>query len=78
MEGILLTLAVLACPAAMGVMMWFMGKGMRGQQSAQAESDGAQPSLDDLRTEQRRLADEIGRLEEREGERAVDGQLANR
>jgi hypothetical protein len=59
MEGALLTLAVLACPVGMGLMMWFMGKGMRGKSDRPPAAD-----LDDLRTEHERLGDEIRRLEE--------------
>ncbi len=76
MEGILLTLAVLACPVAMGVMMLFMGKGSRAR-NAKPEG-GEQPSVDDLRTEQRRIAAEIDRLEQRDHEPAGDSQLASR
>lgn len=60
MEGLLLTLALLACPVGMGLMMWFMGKSMR-----QGKSDTqAQPrSVEQLREEQRRLEDEIASRE---------------
>ena len=75
MEGILLTLAVLACPVAMGLMMLFMRKGMRGRDEDAQEAAGG-PSVDDLRAEQRQIAEEIGRLEA--GEREADGRLANR
>jgi len=61
MENILLSLAFLACPVGMGLMMWFMAKGNRKQPSA------AQPqvnsSVEQLREEHRRLATEIERLE---------------
>lgn len=57
MEGVLLTLAVLACPVGMGLMMLVMGKGMRGKR------DRPVTDLDDLRGEHERLGEEIRRLE---------------
>lgn len=57
MEGIVTTLALLACPVGMGLMMLFMGRGLLGQRS----SDG-EPSLSEMRTEQQRLAADIERL----------------
>lgn len=54
----LLGLAVLACPLGMGLMMWFMAKGMGGKRRPTAVD-----SLDDLRAEHERLGGEIERLE---------------
>jgi hypothetical protein len=59
MEGILIGLAALACPVGMGVMMWFMARGMRPKE----ERPTMPPSLDALREEHRRLGDEIERLQ---------------
>ena len=54
----LVALAVLACPVGMGLMMWFMAKGMRrGDAPPHAEPVG------DLRAEHERLGREISRLE---------------
>lgn len=77
MEGILLTLAVLACPVAMGAMMLFMGRSVRGQK-AEPKKGEDQPSVDDLRVEQRRIAAEIDRLEQHRPEGSADGELASR
>jgi hypothetical protein len=55
-EGIVTALALLACPVGMGLMMLFMGRGMRDRQASPDE-----PSLDDLRAEQRRIAAELKR-----------------
>jgi len=60
-EGIAIGLAALACPVGMGLMMWFMGKGMRGRSAEQRES--ASGSVDDLREEHERLGAEIEKLE---------------
>ncbi len=59
METILLGAAALACPVGMGLMMWFMAKGMRRKDAAPGEPMG----LDELRTEHDRLGAEIERLE---------------
>ena len=59
MDGILLGVAALACPVGMGLMMWFMARGMRGKRD-----DGAPASLDALREEHQRLGNEISRLED--------------
>ncbi|GHE38874.1 DUF2933 domain-containing protein [Streptomyces lavendulocolor] len=56
------SLAVLACPVGMGLMMWFMMKGNRQQSGAQApqdktagfagfDKDPRQPEIDALRNE---------------------------
>ncbi len=60
MDGIFLGLAVLACPLGMGVMMWFMARGMRPKK----EQPAMPPSLETLREEHRRLGGEIERLED--------------
>lgn len=61
----LLPLALLACPVGMGVMMWFMGRGMMGGRKEEA---GAQ-ALPDLKAEQARLAEKIEALEGKAGVR---------
>jgi hypothetical protein len=60
MESVLLALALLACPVGMGLMMWFMAKGMRPGSKADAK---AAISVEDLQAEHRRLGAEIERLE---------------
>jgi hypothetical protein len=67
MENALWLIPVLACPLMMVVMMWAMGKGMG--MSARRKDDRAQEgSVDDLRAEQERLAEQIDRLESRGAE----------
>jgi hypothetical protein len=61
-------LALLACPLGMGLMMFFMGKGMMG--GKKEESDTA--SVDQLKAEQEHLAAEVERLEHE----AKGGELA--
>jgi hypothetical protein len=60
MEAVLIALAALACPVGMGLMMWFMARGMRPKN----ERPVSPPSLETLREEHRRLGDEIERLQE--------------
>lgn len=52
-------LLLLACPVGMGLMMWFMAKGMRGSNDAPPSPR----SLAALRREQERLDAEIRALE---------------
>ncbi len=61
MESVLVGLAVLACPLGMGVMMWFMGRGMRGPRTEHTPA-----SIETLREEHQRLGAEIDRLERSE------------
>jgi hypothetical protein len=57
MEGVLLALALLACPVGMGLMMWFMSKGRQ-------RNEGRSPAGgDELRDEHARLSAEIARRE---------------
>jgi hypothetical protein len=60
MESIVIAAAALACPVGMGLMMWFMGKGMRGKPG---DADAKLFDVDGLREEYRRLGEEIERLE---------------
>jgi hypothetical protein len=61
-ENAFVLLAVLACPIGMGLMMWFMSKGMRSGQSGGEK--GGSGSVEELRREQSRLTAEIDRLEQ--------------
>lgn len=66
MSNALLPLAFLACPIGMGLMMFFMARGAkrdRGEQPTQPSVPEQPASVEVLREEQRRLSDEIDRLE---------------
>jgi hypothetical protein len=64
----LLPLALLACPIGMGLMMWFMARGMGGDKTEARQTEPGE--VERLRAEQERLAAEVERLErERSGER---------
>lgn len=73
-----LPLLLLACPIGMGLMMWFMSKGMKGGREEQPErtGDGSTESLAELKAVQARLAAQIDAAEgdreaaERAGTRA--------
>jgi hypothetical protein len=68
MENVLLSLAVLACPVGMGLMMWFMARGMRSGSKTDRE---AVTGLEELQAEHRRLGAEIERLERDSSPRSV-------
>jgi len=67
----LVLLAVLACPIGMGLMMFFMAKGMMGGK----KEDDSSADVEQLRAEQQRLSSEVERLER---ERAAGRDLAAR
>jgi hypothetical protein len=68
MELAPVALIALICPISMGLMMWFMAKGMMGGDKKKESSD----EVERLRAEQERLATEVERLEsERAGEREM-------
>lgn len=77
MESALLALAFLACPVGMGLMMWFMAKGMRKEPahpSGVAASVGrphAGVGVEQLREEHRRLGEELERLDAESGAAVV-------
>lgn len=56
----LVVLALLACPVGMGLMMWFMARGMRGGHTEQHTQDSLLP---ELKAEQARLAEKIAALD---------------
>lgn len=65
-SGGLTSLALLACPIGMGVMMWMMARGNKKESPARNTTEvptGRPASIEVLREEQRRLGDEIDRLE---------------
>lgn len=61
---LLLLVGVLACPIAMGVMMWMMNKNMSDHQSHSTTDDSSESDqLQRLREQQRLLEEEIAELE---------------
>jgi hypothetical protein len=60
----LLVLVLLACPVGMGLMMLFMGRGMRGMKQNDGRQRDAEGSpLAQMKAEQARLAEKIETLE---------------
>lgn len=51
MESLLYGVAVLACPVGMGVMMWMMMRGQRGDAGGDAGSPAGQDQVAELRAE---------------------------
>ena len=64
MENVLVSLAFLACPLGMGVMMWFMARGMRKDTPSDPMHVGT--SVEQLREEHLRLGAEIDRIDARD------------
>ena len=80
MEAALLSAVVLACPVGMGLMMWFMAKGMPKDAAATpaplnspaATQPAVDRSVEQLREEHQRLGAEIERLEDQQGNRVLN------
>jgi hypothetical protein len=70
MEGALIVIALLACPIGMGLMMWFMGRGMKREE--RAGEPAREPTVEELRSEQARLDARIERAER--DQRASNGE----
>lgn len=66
----LLVLALLACPVGMGVMMWWMNRGMK-KQPEQQQPAAHVDNADDMRAEQARLTAEIDQLHSERASRAA-------
>ncbi len=66
METVLLGLVALACPLGMGLMMWFMARGMK--RTDRPHPAEARSSVEELRAQQRRLAAEIDGVEAKDRE----------
>ena len=76
MEAALLSAAVLACPIGMGLMMWFMAKGMRKDAAHDLTPAGTRPPVnprvEQLREEHQRLGAELERLENPQANRVLN------
>ena len=65
MNQVLLSLAVLACLVGMGLMMFFMGRGMLGGKKRDEAKAGSQDDLGALKAEAARLDARIVELQSR-------------
>ena len=65
MNQVLLSLAVLACPVGMGLMMFFMGRGMLGAKKRDEAKAGSADDLGALKAEAARLDARIVELQSR-------------
>jgi uncharacterized protein YlxW (UPF0749 family) len=61
--SVLAPLAALACPIGMGAMMWLMARAGKKREAPRPERADRHVSLETVREEQRRLNDQIDRLE---------------
>ncbi len=76
----LLFLALLACPIGMGLMMVFMGRGMRGgmKQNDGRQNDADGSPLAEMKAEQARLAEKIEALEGQQSQARPTEQASDR
>lgn len=77
LSTLLLFVGVLACPIAMGVMMWMMNKNMGGEKNHSMEGDA--PQVDRLQAligQRQRLEQEIAEIEKITGLQAQKDALA--